>query len=157
MLAIFSSFDLNLEKFGVNVDELKQLATHRVFHAWVEDWEEKLMLKDDIVLETRILEKCKNLVCYNPDQDINFTVCNKNLEFVKKQGDRGWHVIGIPHNATFDDELFDLQLACQVISDTRQADGVMIVRQKQAEEGKEEWEEEWVWLFFNFCNKTQNL
>ena len=46
-------------------------------------------------------------------------------------------MIGIPHDATFDDESFDLQLACQVISDTRQGDGVMIVRQKQAEEGKD--------------------
>ena len=84
MLAIFPSFDLNLEKFGVNVDELKQPATHRVFCAWVEDWEKECMLKDDIVLETRILEKHKNLVFCNPDQDINFTVCDKNLEFVKK-------------------------------------------------------------------------
>ena len=89
MLAIFSSFDLNLEKFGVNVDELKKQAMHRVFHAWVEDWEEERMLKDDIVSETRVLEKCKNLVFCNPDQDVNFTVCKKNLEFVKKQGDRG--------------------------------------------------------------------
>ena len=64
-------------------------------------------------------------------------VVQQNLEFVKKQGDRGWHVIGIPHHATFEDELFDLQLACQVISDARQVDGVMVVRQKQAETGKD--------------------
>ena len=63
-------------------------------------------------------------------------VVQQNLEFVKKQGDRRWNVIDIPHNATFEDVLFDLQLACQVISDARQADGVMIVRQKQAEKRK---------------------
>ena len=70
MLDIFCSFDLGLEKCGVNVDELKKPAMHGVFCAWVEDWEEERMLKDDIVSETRVLKKCKNLVFHNPDQDM---------------------------------------------------------------------------------------
>ena len=70
MLDIFSSLDVNLEKFGVNVDELKQPATHGVFCAWVEDWEKECMLKNDVVLKTCILEKCKNLVFHDPDQDM---------------------------------------------------------------------------------------
>ncbi len=37
------SFDLQLEKFGVDLDNLKQPATSRIFRAWVEDWEKKIM------------------------------------------------------------------------------------------------------------------
>ena len=32
------SFDLQLKKFGVDMAQLKEPATNRVFCAWVEDW-----------------------------------------------------------------------------------------------------------------------
>jgi hypothetical protein len=32
------NFDLQLEKFGVNTDILKEPAVERIFHWWVEDW-----------------------------------------------------------------------------------------------------------------------
>ena len=34
------SFDLQLENFGVDLNQLKLPATQRIFHAWFEDWEQ---------------------------------------------------------------------------------------------------------------------
>ena len=34
------NFDLQLEKFGVDANILKEPAVQRIFHAWVEDWEQ---------------------------------------------------------------------------------------------------------------------
>jgi hypothetical protein len=34
------NFDLQLEKFGVNTNILKEPAVQRIFRAWVEDWEQ---------------------------------------------------------------------------------------------------------------------
>ena len=42
-VVICVSFDLQLEKFGVDTVVLKQPATNRVFRAWVEDWEKDLL------------------------------------------------------------------------------------------------------------------
>jgi len=35
------NFDLQLEKFGVDMEALKHVPIRRVFRAWVEDWEEE--------------------------------------------------------------------------------------------------------------------
>ena len=62
------SFDLQLEKFGVDMKQLKEPATTRIFRAWVEDWEEELLKDNDCVAEAHLLEKYKNLVFMIPTQ-----------------------------------------------------------------------------------------
>ncbi len=66
----FSSFDMQLENFVVNTAELKMPAQTRIFHAWLEDWEKPLLKKNCPVAESRLLEKYKGLVMYNPDDDV---------------------------------------------------------------------------------------
>ena len=83
--------------------------------------------KNDLVVETRIIEKHKNLVFWDPDEKCNCTVFHKNMEFVKKRGEKGWHVIGIPHDARLEVESFTLELAIELMKDTDQANGVGII------------------------------
>ena len=52
-------FDLQLENFGVNTSELSAPVRTRVFHAWIEDWENDLLKNNDCVAEARLLEKYK--------------------------------------------------------------------------------------------------
>ena len=73
-------FDLQLDNFGVDTVQLQAASPTRIFHAWVEDWEEEILRKNDIVAEVRLLEKYKNLVFYDPDNECMYTVWHKNLE-----------------------------------------------------------------------------
>ena len=79
---------MQLENFGVDIVELKKPAIHRIFRAWIEDWEKDLLLQNDCVAEARLLEKYKDLVFYDIDNDKNCRVWDKNLVYycIKIQG-----------------------------------------------------------------------
>lgn len=129
----FHSFDHQLENFGVNTEELKKPATARIFRAWVEDWEEELLMQNDCVAEARLLEKYKNLVFLYPDNNVTYTIHDKNLEYHrknKKRGiDGGWAVIGVDDDD--DNEPFAIcQILIDLIAEHEQEAGVKIVRKE---------------------------
>ena len=72
-----NSFDMNLEKFGVDTTQLKLAKSKRIFRVWVEDWEKPLLKINEIIAEVRLLEKYKDLVLYDPDNDFVYTVWQK--------------------------------------------------------------------------------
>jgi len=51
------NFDLQLEKFGVNTNILKEPAVERIFCLWVEEWEEDARKKNDCVSEAPLTTK----------------------------------------------------------------------------------------------------
>lgn len=120
------SFDLQLEKFGVDLDNLKQPATSRIFRAWVEDWEIKIMKMCDCVAEATLLEKYKNLVFHDPDEDCMFTVASQNMEY-RRGRDGGWFLVCEPNDDGKEPEPFDIALANKLIAATLQGPGVKIV------------------------------
>ena len=61
------NFNLELEKFGVDMEALKHVPIRRVFWAWVEDWEEEA--RNDAVYEAKLLAKHKGLVFCYPDNN----------------------------------------------------------------------------------------
>ena len=60
---------------------MKKPATSRVFRTWFEDWEEELLNKNDGVIKAMLLDKYKDMVFWDPDTKVNFTVHEDNLEF----------------------------------------------------------------------------
>ena len=60
---------------------MKKPATSHVFRAWLKDWEEESLKKNDYVAEAMLLEKYMGLVFWGPDTNVNFTVHGDNLEF----------------------------------------------------------------------------
>ena len=51
-----------MKNYGVDVEELKAPKPNkRIFRAWIEDWEQPLLKKNDIVAEIRLCEKYKGL------------------------------------------------------------------------------------------------
>ena len=58
---------MGLENFGVDTAQIKVTKHKRVFHAWVEEWEEELLKKNDVVAEAKLLDKYKDLVFIDPD------------------------------------------------------------------------------------------
>jgi hypothetical protein len=73
------NFDLQLEKFGVNMGKLKEPAVQRIFRAWVEDWEEDARKKNDCVLEALLLQKYKGLVFHDPNSGNDFCIWHQNI------------------------------------------------------------------------------
>ena len=121
------SFDHQLEQFGVNLVPLKEAGIVRIFRAWVEDWEEELLKKNDCVAEARLLEKYKNLVFLDPDTEETFTVFGNNLEF-RRGRDGGWNIIAVSSDESVEDEGFVIgQMLVDLIAETEQAYGVQII------------------------------
>ena len=67
---------MQLEKFGVNVDDIKKLALvpERLFRCWIKDWEEPLLKNNDAVAKIRLLQKYGGLVIKDVDEDIVYTI-----------------------------------------------------------------------------------
>ena len=120
------NFDLQLEKFGVNTDILKEPAVERIFHAWVEEWEEVARKKNDCVSEAQLLQKYKGLVFHDPDTKKEFSIWPHNMEFRRGRGN-GWVLIGVCAEDGVEDEAFLLEVACELIGDTPQNDSIQVV------------------------------
>ena len=128
------AFDLHLEQFGVDTAALRQPVVQRIFRAYVEDWEQEARKKNDCVAEARLLAKYKGLVFVDPDTGMTFSVYDKNMEFRRGRGN-GWFVLAVSSDQdTGDDnnneyEAFLLEVACEVIGDTPQSDGIIVVHE----------------------------
>jgi hypothetical protein len=122
------NFDLQLEKFGVDIAQMKQ-PVKRVFRAWVEEWEEEDRKKNDCVAEARILAKYKNLAFNDPDTGGTFSIWEKNMEFRRGRGN-GWMLIATCADDDVDDEAFTLEIACELIGNTPQEAGVEVIHKE---------------------------
>ncbi len=120
------NFDLQLKKFGVITGKLKEPAVQRIFCAWVEDWEEDARKKNGCVLEVLLLQKCKGLVFHDPDSGNVFCIWHQNMEYCRGRGN-GWFLLGVCVKDGVENEAFTLELACKMIGDTPQKDGVQVV------------------------------
>ena len=122
-------FDLQLENFGVDTSELKKKAPMREFRGWLEDWEKPLLKKKDVVAETRLLEKYKDLKFDDPDEEgVTFNIYAGNLEWQKGR-DGGWGVIAEKSEDSDEDQPFCIDdMLIGMILDTEQADEVKVVR-----------------------------
>jgi len=131
---------LQLENFGVDIVELKKPAIHRIFRAWIEDWEKDLLLQNDCVAEARLLEKYKDLLFFDIDTNLTYRIWDKNLEFhrknTKKKIDPGWAVICESDEGEEISWYINDQL-CELIGSLEQAVGVEVIH-KDVGEGLEE-------------------
>jgi len=125
-------FDLQLERFGVDMEALKHVPIRRVFRAWVEDWEkEEARKRNDPVCEAKLLAKYKGLVFRDPDNNnCAFKVWDDYLEFRSGRAG-GWFVIAKCKNDPEKplQEPFTLELACELIGDTDQEEGIQVIKQ----------------------------
>ena len=143
---LITSFDLQLEQFGVDVATIQEPVTKRIFRAWVEDWEKTELTKCDPVIEARFLEKYKNLQFKFVDTGAIYTVASGNAEFHRKRGERGWHLICETNGGLREEDVesFTIALANELIGSWPQEDGVEIIREDvdgSAAESNEESEE----------------
>ena len=138
------NFDLQLEKWDVDSDALKEPQVLRIFKAWVEDWEGEIRMRNDAVVEAQLLQKYQSLVFFDPDDQKTFHVYQGNMEYRRGKGN-GWFVLAIcSEDAGGEEEnmeAFSLELACELIGTTEQTRGVRVVNLHVPTEEEEEGED----------------
>ena len=95
----------------------------------MEDWEEDARKKNDCVLEALLLQKYKGLVFHDPNSENDFCIWHQNMEYRQGRGN-GWFLLGVCAEDGVEDEAFTLELACEMIGDTPQKDGVQVVHRE---------------------------
>ena len=78
-----------MKNYCVDLDELKAPKPKRIFCAWIEDWERPLLKKNDVVAEIRLCEKYQGLTFWDPDNQCQYMVYEKNLEWTRGRGADG--------------------------------------------------------------------
>ncbi len=78
---IYSRFDLELDKFGVDVQVLKDPIILREFIGWTKDWEKELKKKNCLVVEVHFFTKYKNLSFLLEDTNEVYTIFKGYIEF----------------------------------------------------------------------------
>ncbi len=126
------NFDLQLKTFGVDMGALKEPPVESLFRAWVEDWEEEAQKKNDFVAEAQLLAKYKGLVFRDPDTGKSFSIWEQNMEFRLGRGN-GWFLVGVCADDEDDNEAFTLEIACELIGEITQRDGVQVIHQNEEE------------------------
>ena len=71
-MLVLQSFNLQLENSGIDIAALSVPTHRRVFWAWLENWEKELLKKTHFVAETKLLEKYKDIVLFDPDMELLF-------------------------------------------------------------------------------------
>ncbi len=126
------NFELQLETFGVDMGALKEPPVKCVFQAWVEDWEEEAQKKNDCVARAQLLAKYKGPVFRDPNTEKSFSNWEKNMKFRWRRGN-GLFLVGVCADDEDDNEAFTLEIACELIGETPQRDGVQVIHQNEEE------------------------
>jgi hypothetical protein len=126
------NFDFQLKTFGFDMGALKEPAIERVFWAWVEDWEEEALKKNDCVSKVQLFAKYKDLVFRDHDTGKSFSIWEQNMEFCRGRGNI-WFLVGICADNEDNNEAFTLEIACELIGETPQRNGVQLFHQDEEE------------------------
>ncbi len=120
----FCRFDLELEKFSVDIRVLQDVEITREVIGWTEDWEKELKRKNCPVVEARFLTKYKNL-SFEYDNSRVFTIYDGNCEF-RRGRSGGWQLIGICADEDVEDEPFCPFFVVTMIREFQQSEGIKV-------------------------------
>ena len=125
------SFEKDLAKVGVAVQDLKRPVKKRVFQCWMTDEEIKWMKKrGDRVCEAKLLRKFGGLNFYDPDTKATYKVHTEHMHWEKYHG---YTALGVKENDRPEDPAvpFRLDLLCDMIKVTDvQPDNVELVKKQ---------------------------
>ena len=132
------AFDLKLESWGVDVDDLrKKKIPKRIFRAWEEDWELEIRKKQDVVNEARLVEKYKGLVIFDPDYKKMRTITDQ-VQYQGGHGGAGYCAIAVGDDGEINDTcIFTYGLLIEQILETTQPKSLHLKIIKQKEDEKD--------------------
>ncbi len=74
---------MQLEKWGVDVEILKEPAITRCFIGWVEDWEKEKYKDSGAVARAMFVNKYKDNTFYLPDTEETYHVDDDGIQFLR--------------------------------------------------------------------------
>ena len=119
-----------MKNYGVNLEELKALKPKRIVCVRIKGQEQPLLKKNDVVTEICLCEKYQGLTFWDPDNQCQYTVYKKKLEWTHGWTGR-WSFICQPHRKYFEDESFLIcDMAIGLIAKSEQDKELEIVHNK---------------------------
>ncbi len=85
--------------------------------------------ENDCVSEALLLQNYKGPVFHDPDAGHGFSIWKQNMEFHCGRG-KGWFLLGVCAEDGVEDEAFALELACKLIGDAPQKNGIQVVHRE---------------------------
>ncbi len=79
-----------------------------------------------------MLAKYKGFVFHDPNTGKAFLIWEQNMEFRWGRGN-GWFLVGVCADDEDNNEVFTLEIACKLIGETPQRDGVQVIHQNEEE------------------------
>ncbi len=127
LFSYFIRFDLELDKFDVDVQVLKDPVILRELLAGLRtgSWEKELKKKNCPVVEAQFLTKYKNLSFLLEDYNKVYTIFEGNMEFHHGKS-CGWMLLGECSEEGVEDEGFCPYLVLTLIRKYPQAEGVKV-------------------------------
>ena len=125
---------MQLDNFGVDLNELKKPATERLFHAYVEDWELEALHHNDPVPMMKLQQKYKGLKLLDADNN-NMELTIKGVVWRRKNRTlgilkAGWYLLLVDEAGEEEDwEINDIN--CAEIGSNTQAPGIEIVKKSE--------------------------
>jgi hypothetical protein len=89
------TFDLQLDKWGTSIELPVTLGPKRVFKGWLEDWEQEIVKKNDVLHEAKLLHKYGGLRWHDIDHDKMFVADTEEMVFHGGRSGCGWCFKGI--------------------------------------------------------------
>ena len=77
-----------------------------------------------------MLAKYKGLVFRDPDSEKSFSIWEQNMEFPQGRGN-GWFLVAVWADDEDGTEAFLLEIACGLIGETPQKDGIQVILREQ--------------------------
>ena len=125
---------MQLDNFGVDLNELKKPATERLFHAYVEDWELEALHHNDPVPMMKLQQKYKGLKLLDADND-NMELTVKGVVWRRKNRTLGilkaaWYLLLVDEAGEEEDWEINY-VNCDEIGSNTQAPGIEIVKKSE--------------------------
>ena len=77
-----------------------------------------------------MLAKYKGLIFRDPNSGKSCLIWEQNMEYRRGRGNV-WFLVGVCADDEDDNEAFSLEIACELIGETPQKDGVQVIRQNE--------------------------
>ncbi len=79
-------FDLEIEHWGVDINELKEIAISRSFVGWTEDWEKEKRKVDGAVNKVLLANKYKDICFVLPDTGLMYYIQEEDVVNRRRYG-----------------------------------------------------------------------
>ena len=130
-------FDLELENWGVDVNELKEIPISRNFLGWTEDWEKEKWKEDGAVNKALFANKYKDMRFVLPDTGHMYYIREEDVVYRRRYG---WVIYAQCDVPGVEEDEVTIFLAVTLIQKTDQAAGIQVLHPEPGSQRDKVWD-----------------